>query len=106
MIFFLSYFSLIYPFLQQLARGFGKNKMYAYNGLIYTICFLTFNGVFLIIFRMSYEALFLSSIFSFLISSIILIFQLKLFNYVQRDSINKKMILSLLKYSIPLVPNT
>ncbi len=98
--------AIVYPFIQQIARGLGKAKMFALNGVIFTFTYLIGTLIFLIYLNLEIEALFYSSIIAYLLASFILIVRLKLWKYVVMNRFNYKISKEMLIYSLPLVPNT
>ena len=95
-----------YPILQQIARGLGKAKLFAINGVLYTTFYLICNIVFLIGLKLKVEALIYYTLIGYFLASLILIFQLRLWNYLKFRSFNLRLCKELLTYSIPLIPNT
>jgi O-antigen/teichoic acid export membrane protein len=98
--------AMFYPFFQQIARGLGKNKLFAFNGLFYTTIYLIANLVLLLIFKLSIEALFYSTILAYFLSSIFLIFKLKIWCFFKFNTVNIDNVKELAAYSLPLIPNT
>lgn len=98
--------AMLYPFVQQVARGFGNNKLFAFNGLLYTIIYLTANIIFLMLFKLSIEALFYSTLLAYFICSLFLLFQLKIVKYLNFKYLSLRYLKDLLLYSVPLIPNT
>lgn len=93
--------------LAQYSRGIGKIKVYAINGIVNSLV-LAISNVFLIIFYgMGIHGYFCSIIISNAISLIFLIFT----NFYDIKNFNKQMISldivgKMLKYSVPLIPNS
>src|SRR5690606_6157892 len=98
--------AMIYPFLQQVTRGLGKNKLFALNGITYSFVYVLANVLFLIVFKLGVEGIFLSSIVAFVISSMAIVYRIKFYRYVNLNFYNKTEIKDLITYSLPLVPNT
>ncbi|MDM1066143.1 lipopolysaccharide biosynthesis protein [Myroides odoratimimus] len=105
-IFMLGILSIVYPYLQQVARGLGRNKLYAFNGVLYTIIFLLLNVLLLVYFKLSFEALFISSIVAYFVCSLNLVLQLEFYRYFSFKYLSFPSLRGLLNYSLPLVPNT
>jgi O-antigen/teichoic acid export membrane protein len=98
--------SSIFPVIQQSIRGFGKNKLYATSGVIYSVILLVTTVVLLIFFDLSILALIIASIFASSFSIIFLISQFNVFKYFRFDFYRKDFAIELLSYSWPLIPNT
>ncbi|WP_010522378.1 lipopolysaccharide biosynthesis protein [Aquimarina agarivorans] len=100
------FFATLLIFIQQTARGLSKNKLYAASGVILTLFLLISNIMLLIVFKMKTEALFISTILSNLIAVFFLGYKINFFSYLKFDKLNLKYLKNMLKYSMPLVPNT
>ncbi|UNY97882.1 oligosaccharide flippase family protein [Zhouia spongiae] len=98
--------AMVYPYMQQVARGVGKNKLFAFSGLLYTITYLLCNIFFLIYLGLKLEALFYSNILAYVIGSLFLFWRVKLSIFIKFRCFDFLYIKSLLSYSLPLVPNT
>lgn len=98
--------AMIYPTLQQIARGLGYSKMFAFSGVIYALVFLLGNIVLLVYFKLSIDALFISNIFAYGVSILFLVRTLKIQKYIKWNGFNFGMCKELINYSIPLIPNT
>lgn len=93
------------PYFQQIARGLQKNKLYATAGVLNSLILVVCNLTFLMIFNWGIKALFLSMAISNYIVIALLIIKVNYFKYFSIASFNKKMVLELIKYSVPLIPN-
>lgn len=102
----ISLLSVWYPFIQQVARGLGQTKLFALNGLLFTVVYLVSNLVLLIYYKKGIDALFYSLVIGYSISSFSLLFKLKFWKYLKLRLVSFKEIKEMLVYSIPLVPNT
>lgn len=89
----------------QITRGLGDNKKYTVGTTLIGSTNVIFNVIFLVILKYSIEGIFLSSFISNLICIIYLLFTIKIFKYFNIKKCNKKLLKSLLKYSLPLIPN-
>ncbi|MFB3389193.1 lipopolysaccharide biosynthesis protein [Flavobacterium sp. LAR06] len=98
--------AMIYPFFQQIARGLNMNKLFAFNGILYTLIYLLSNIVFLFVFKLSIDALFYSTFIAYFFCSFFLFFQLKIYAYIDIQYFSVNSIKELVKYSLPLIPNT
>lgn len=89
----------------QISRGLGKNIHYAISGFITGIVMISLNIVFIVIFKMQVEGMILSLIFANIACVIYLFFVLKIYKYMS-FKIDKSLRKKMLKYSIPLVPDS
>ncbi|MFM9403637.1 lipopolysaccharide biosynthesis protein [Myroides odoratimimus] len=105
-LFILLYSSMVYPFFQQIIRGLGYHKLYAFNGVVYTFAFIFFNVLFLVGMELDYSYLFVSTILSIIISSFHLIFRCNFFRYYSKNSVDLSYLYEMIKYAIPLIPNS
>lgn len=85
-------------------RGLGKIKQYAIINFVLSIVFIILNVVFIIPLQLGITGLFVSSIIIGAISFLIIL--PVLFKYVRIKKTNKKLMIDMLKYSIPLIPNS
>lgn len=92
--------------LSQFVRGVGEVKIFAYNGVLLTIINLILNIVFLTVFRMGIVGYFISSIIAYLVCNIYLSISVKSWRYLKLNLFDKNLILEMLGYCIPLIPNT
>ena len=104
-IWLLFFFSLLYQFASQLARGFEKVKVMAVAGVISTVIVIAGNLLFLLVFSMELKGFFLSYIISYIVPSVYILFRIRIWRYV-RSRINKPLEKELISYSAPLVLNT
>lgn len=97
----------IYPFIQQITRGLGKNKLYSFVGLSVSICLFVFAILFVVVFGMTVDGLLLAQILSESTGIIILIVaQFKVFKLSIKAGAEKRFRGEVLRYSMPLIPNT
>lgn len=88
--------------LSQYARGIGKVKSFAFSGILYTFVLMAANIYLLVWKKVGINGYFLSMILANILTCIFLLIVIgKL-----RFSFNKKLLLSMLRYSIPLIPNS
>lgn len=90
----------------QIARGLDKNVIYAFSSFIVALLAIVFNVIFLVVFQMRINGMLLGTFLSQVLGSVYLFFRLDLMKYIGRKSLQKKRILELWKYSLPLVPNS
>jgi O-antigen/teichoic acid export membrane protein len=96
--------SFLQQYIQQFARSIGKMKIYSATGIILTVGAALFSffmipkwGVFGYVFALIFANL-AAAIYSFLLSGA--------FKYLAIKTISKNTCVEMLKYSIPLIPNT
>lgn len=92
-------------FFLQVARGLGKTINYSISCCITGILTVLLNILLIIVFAFEADGIFISMIIANIITIIYLFVSLNLFSYFKFKVFNKKLLKTLLKYSIPLVPN-
>lgn len=98
--------AMVYPFIQQIARGLGYSKMFALNGVIYTVIYLIGNLVLLVWLKLGVEALLLSNIIAYFLASLFLLLRLRLQRRLRLELCSFDFIREVIQYSLPLIPNT
>lgn len=89
----------------QIARGVGKNQVYALGSFISAITTIIFNILLLVIFHYGVEGMLTSYILGNLLCALTVFAILHVNRYLKLRSFNFKSLKKCLKYSIPLVPN-
>ena len=92
----------IFQILQMHYRSKGYAKAYVKFSLFYALLGLSLNFIFLIIFTDNVFAMLLSSFVTSLVASLLALNILR--NYFSFNKIDKKVIITILKYTLPLVP--
>jgi O-antigen/teichoic acid export membrane protein len=87
-------------------RGLGYTKMYALQGIINTALNIALNVVFLVCFDMGVLGYVLSVVVANVIVTVFLVIAMKLYRDFDIKLVTKDMMKAMLKYSIPLIPNT
>ena len=90
----------------QVARGLGKNTIYALGSLIAAVSTIGFNILFLAAFKMGIAGMLKAYILGYSFCTFFVFFSLKIYNYVNLHSFQKNILKKCLTYSIPLVPNS
>lgn len=90
----------------QFSRGIGRIKQFALNGVIYTVITVVLNIFLLSKFNMGIQGYLISIIIGYTICNIYLIISIKLWEYISYKAYDKNLVKEMLKYSIPLIPNT
>ena len=88
-----------------LSRGLGQVKMYSLSNFILGISTILLNLFFILVLKIGIEGLLLSTIIANIATALVMFFKLKFFKYVDKNSIDKKLMIDMIRYSIPLVPN-
>lgn len=92
--------------LGEYTRAIGKVKIFAINGIMITFLTGTLNILFLMVFGLGISGYFLAIIISNVISITFLIYCTDIIKNINLKYIDKYSIESLIRYSIPLIPNT
>lgn len=92
--------------LLQVARGLGKILDYSIACIITGVMTIVFNIILIMFFDMRVSGMVLSTLLANGLGAIYIFVKLKLYKYVNRELINKKLIKQMIKYSAPLVPNS
>jgi O-antigen/teichoic acid export membrane protein len=112
--FSIGYFSLFLPlvffqvlnvFFQQFIRGIGQNKEYVIRGFIITFLYVVFSIISLTCLNLKVEGLIIANVLAAFIGSIILFTRVGLYKYFKFHAFSFSFSKTLLKYSIPLIPN-
>lgn len=104
---YLNYISaIIFNFSQKIARCEQRNKLFAVSGVLNTIVMLTLQSLTLIVFHMGIDGMLISNFGSYLIASLYLMVSLKIWELLSIKSVKCDQIKRLLRFSIPLVPNS
>lgn len=98
--------SIIVSLRNAIIRGNGKIKAYTIINFITSIIIIVLNICFIVILKVGVVGLFLSSIISNILISSIAFYKLKIFKEVSIKKYDKKLMKEMIKYSIPLVPNS
>ncbi|MGH2106887.1 lipopolysaccharide biosynthesis protein [Aerococcus urinaeequi] len=99
-------FQILNQVLSQYARGIGKVRVFAFNGMLTTFLTGIFNILFLVKFNWGVFGYFFALILSYLISNIYLLFFIKPEKSKYPLKFDKALIKEMLAYSIPLIPNS
>ena len=88
------------------ARGMSKFKLYSVFCFISSLATILLNILFIVGFKMGLSSLFLSYIIGNSLVSIWLFIKIKIPKYISLKSLKKEKIKEMVKYSLPLVPNS
>lgn len=89
----------------QISRGVGKNTHYSIGSFIVAGFTVILNVLFIVILRLGVSGMFLAIFIANSIATIYLIIALKIHRSFSIKVFDKKILKSLLKYSLPLIPN-
>lgn len=92
--------------LLQIARGLGDNLGYTIGSFIAGASNAIISILFVVVLKMGIEGILLAMIISNLLCSIFLIFKEHIFKLFNLKLLKKSVIKNLLKYSIPMIPNS
>lgn len=98
--------SIISGLRNALVRGLGKIKLYTLVNFISSLLNIILNVVFIALLRLGIYGLLLAGIISNIISSAIIFIILKMHKYFSIKNYDKNLMAKMIKYSIPLVPNS
>ena len=90
----------------QILRGLGKNKGYSIVSIITGVTTLLANIILIIILKRGAESILIASSLANIICIIYVCISTKLFQFFNVKSIKKSKIIELLKYSLPMIPNS
>ncbi|MDK0927599.1 polysaccharide biosynthesis C-terminal domain-containing protein [Clostridium perfringens] len=97
-----SFNNLILQFL----RGINELRKVAISGIIMTLCMCILNILLLVNFKLGIVGYLLAMIISNIISIIYVSLKTKILEYINFSKSNQKLLKKMLKYSIPMMPNS
>lgn len=103
---FCTVFTAISSYFLQISRGYGDNTDYSIASVIAGVSTLTFNIFFLVILKFGIDGMLLSMGLGNLLACIFLFFKCKIYKSINLNFYDKQKHKALLKYSLPLVPNS
>lgn len=89
-----------------IARGYQKNTLYAFSGIIGTLITVICNIVLIVLLHFDYSSLYISSCIGFFINSLIIFFGSKLYQKFNKKYFDKDLFIDIFKYSLPLCLNS
>ena len=98
--------NLIFQYLLEICRGLNFNKKYAISCIINAFLMTILSLIFLVIFQLQIYGLLFAIIVAQLIVDIYLLISIKFKYYIATNDIDKKYMKELVKYSVPLIPNS
>ena len=98
--------TLFSHFMLQVARGLGDNVGFSIGSIITGVATVILNLTFLLVIKLGIEGILLATTLANALNVLFLLVREKVYKNIQVKSINKIEIEALLKYSMPLVPNS
>lgn len=90
----------------QFLRALGKNAAFAFNDILSTAVLLSSNLILLLGFKMGLKGYLISMVLSNSCSAVYIAVKIKLWNYISFKYVNWDSLKKMLKFSIPLIPNS
>ena len=98
--------NILFDYMQKIARCQQRNSLVAVSGVINTSVMLAVEAVALLVFKMRVDGMLLANCVSYFVAVLYLEYKLRIEEYLSIAAINIKRVKELLKYSLPLVPNS
>ena len=89
-----------------IARGYGKNILYASAGLLGSVVTISFNIILLVYCKMDYSALFIASIIGYIVNIAYVLFGIREFHVFSFQFFDKKIFKEIFFFSLPLCLNS
>ena len=90
--------------LANFIKGIGKTKLFAIQGIVQTVTVILCNIYFLLIAKTGLQGYLLSIIIGLAVPTVLMFLAGGLFKYIIPFKLDKKMLMEMLKYSIPMIP--
>lgn len=90
----------------QIARGFGDNVKYAIGSMVSGVTAIIVNIFLIVVVRSGVKGMLIAAIMANIACALYLFIALKLYRYIDFRIRDRKLMLQLLKYSIPLAPES
>lgn len=91
--------------VQNIARGFGKNKLYAVMSFSMTVVSVITNLVLILGFGIKGASILVASMLAYYVAMAIAVFSMKLWRYISVRAFSQAKLREMLKYCLPLIPN-
>lgn len=85
-------------------KGTGQTKLFAIQGILQTVTVILCNIYFLLIAKIGLKGYLLSVIIGLAVPTLLMFFCGKIYKYLFAFKVDKKLLLEMLKYSIPMIP--
>lgn len=89
-----------------ISRGMGKIKLYSLSNFILSILTIVLNILFIVVFKWGVNGLLYATVVANILTSLFIIFKLKVYSYIKFKYVTKRILIKMVKYSFPLVPNS
>jgi len=89
----------------QISRGLGDNVKYAVGSLISGISIVVLNVIFIVAFKLGAYGMLGATFIGNLLCGIYIVIGKKMYKYIKIKAFDKKKLIEIIRYSIPLVPN-
>lgn len=97
--------NMLSSLMLQVARGLGHNKEYSIGSAIVASFTVILNVLFIVVMKLRVEGMFLASFIANITAGIYILLANKTYRYVKLKAFKFKVLKSMLKYSILLIPN-
>ena len=98
--------TMFFTLLQDIIRGLGKNKEYAFYGILNSLIMLFAEIIGLVVLKLGVEALIISKVLAYIVCIIFMIAKNSEIKVSFKEKFNYSEFKPVIKYSFPLVPNT
>lgn len=97
---------IVFNYMQKMARCTSHNKEFAVSGVLNTIVMLAMQAICLLGLKLSVDGMLIANCVSYFAASLYLEVKIKSFKYFSIKHFDKSLLNELIKYSLPLVPNS
>lgn len=106
-LFIIGFLSTVFAtYMQQYARGIGDNLTYSITSFVGTLVSLLINILLITQLHFGAESILIAYFLSNIVVGMIILFRVKIWKYFERKAFDKNLLKDMLKYTLPLVPNT
>lgn len=92
--------------LSNTVRGLGNNALYSVSNFTVTLVSLLLNLLFILALKMDGVSILIAASVGNICGSVLIVLGQKLWRYISFKQINKRVFVQMIKYTLPLVPNT
>lgn len=89
-----------------LARGMGNIRLYSLSSFISSFLTIGLNVVFILYFSLGIRGLLIANIIANFITSMYILIKVRINEYISISNLDRNYMMEMIKYSIPLVPNS
>lgn len=97
--------NILSTLMLQVARGLGHNKEYSIGSFIVAAFTVILNVLFIVVLKFRVEGMFLAIFIANMLAAIYLLFSKKTYKYIALKFFDEKVLKSMCKYSLALIPN-